>query len=350
MKAKLKMKLKMFVVGILLTCAINSWAADPIPVVVDTVKQAPLAQYLWVPGTVISLNQAEIAAEVSGRIEWLEEVGNKVPKDGKLAQIDDAVIKLEVEALEAEVRSQQASINYLQRKVDRLRKMNKQNNVSKELYEEAQKNLAVTRQTLIIGKINLQRKQLDYQRSQLSAPFSGVVVERMLNTGEFVKPGEKVVKLIGLDAREIRANVPMTSIAFLALGDTLEIRYREQQHAAALRAVLPLGDESSHSIEIRVNLDKVNWLPGTPVRVQIPISDKNKLLLVPRDALVLRGKESFVFTLDNDMKAQRKSVIVGAGEGALVSVQGVAVGEKVIVRGAERLREGQEVKVLKATN
>lgn len=102
-----------------------------------------------------------------------------------------------------------------------------------------------------------------------------------------------------------------------------------EQRQAKLRAVLPVGDEQSHSVEIRVALDETRWLPGTPVRVRVPISSQERQLLIPRDALILRGKDTFVFVVDKEGNAVRKKVEVGTGNGGQVSVQGVlAVGEQ----------------------
>lgn len=332
---------------VLLGMAGTTLASDTSPVVVDTVKQQPLSQYLWIPGTVISRNYAQIAAEVSGRLLWIEEVGNKVDDQGLLARVDDAVIDLEVQGLEAEIKRLQARISYLQRKVARLRKMDQQKNVAKDLLEEAEMDLAVTRQELEKGRINLQRKQLDRERTRLQAPFSGVVVERLVQKGEYVHEGEEVLKLVDVDAREIKASVPMSATRYLSPGKEVTLRYAGTQHQAKLRAVLPVGDEISHSVEIRVVLDEVGWLPGTPVRVQVPVSSQENQLLISRDALILRGKDAFVFVIDNEGNALRKKVEVGSGQDGLVSVQGaLEVGERVIVRGAERLQDGEKVRLL----
>ena len=341
--------MRVILLFMLLATVVTTRAGDASPVVVDTVKQKPLSQYLWIPGTVISRNHAQIAAEVNGRLLWIEEVGNKVAAQGLLARVDDAVINLEAQGLEADIKRLQARISYLQRKVARLRKMSQQKNVAKDLLEEAEMDLAVTSQELEKGRISLQRKQLDQQRTRLQAPFSGVVVERLVQKGEYVHEGEEVLKLVDVDAREIKASVPMSAIPYLSPGKEVTLRYAGTQRQAKLRAVLPVGDEISHSVEIRVTLAEVGWLPGTPVRVQVPVSSEENQLLVSRDALILRGKDAFVFVIDNEGNALRKRVVVGTGQDGLVSVQGtLKVGEQVIVRGAERLQDGEKVRLLNA--
>lgn len=322
-------------------------SANGIPVVASDVKQEVLTQHLWIPGTVISRFHANIAAEVSGRILWVEEVGNPVVKGATMAGIDDSVIDLDIKELQAEIGRMSARINYLQRKVQRLRKMDQNKNVSREILEESEMDLAVTRQELQKVRINLERKQLYKSKSRLQAPFSGVVVERLVQQGEYVHEGEEVLKLVDVESREIKANVPMSAVEYLTPGQTITLRYDSEQQTGRLRVVLPVGDEVTHTVEIRVELDGSKWLPGTPVRVQVPTSDERKRLLVPRDALVLRGKEAFVYAIDGEGKSVRKKVEIGEGSGEHVSVRGdLKKGEQVIVRGAERIQSGQKVQLL----
>jgi len=71
------------------------------------------------------------------------------------------------------------------------------------------------------------------------------------------------------------------------------------------------------------------------------------VLAVPRDALVLREDNTYIFKVDKKNQAQRIAVETGSAEGALVEIRGlVAPGERVIVRGAERLEAGQRVRAV----
>lgn len=314
------------------------------PVVTDLVQEKPLMNTLWVPGTVISRNHARIAAEVSGRIEWIAEVGTHADETVGLAQVDTATVTLEIKELEVEIKRLQVEIDYLQRKVARLREMDKRKNVSRELLEEAETELLTARQDLNKERLKLQRKQLDAQRAEIKAPFEGTVVERYVQKGEYVHEGENVLKLVDADHLEIRAMVPMNAARFLDAGQKVPLKYDEQVFEGQVRVVLPIGDEVSHSVEIRVGMEADHWLPGTPVRVQVPNSDSRKVLLVSRDALVLRDKEVFVYRVTDEGKAERIKVETGLGDGALVSIVGdLNAGDKVIIRGAERLKDGQAV-------
>jgi len=111
-----------------------------------------------------------------------------------------------------------------------------------------------------------------------------------------------------------------------------------------VRRVIPVGDERSRMFELRVAADDPAWVIGSPVRVALPNSDPRKLVAIPRDALVLRGSETFVLRVNPDNVVEKVSVATGIGLGDLVEVIGkVQGGDRVITRGAERLQPGQPV-------
>ncbi len=103
-------------------------------------------------------------------------------------------------------------------------------------------------------------------------------------------------------------------------------------------------------IEVRLALPGGAGLVGDAAKVFIPSALPRSVLAVPRDALVLREENTYVFKVDKKGQAQRVAVETGSEEGALVEVKGlIAPGERIIVRGAERLEAGQKVHAIKAS-
>jgi multidrug efflux pump subunit AcrA (membrane-fusion protein) len=86
------------------------------------------------------------------------------------------------------------------------------------------------------------------------------------------------------------------------------------------------------------------FVSGQFVEVALPLKSSSNVLYVPRDAVVLRSEGSYVFRIGSDNVATRVSVILGEGQGSLVSVLGkLQAGDKVAIRGIERLEDGQLV-------
>ena len=173
-----------------------------------------------------------------------------------------------------------------------------------------------------------------------------MVVERLVEVGEFVSRGSEVTRLVDTQNREIRVRAPLSVAEYVRPGLEVSVKSGERESLSPVRRVIPVGDERSRMFEIRVAAEDASWVIGSPVRVALPNSDLRKLVAVPRDALVLRGTETFVLRVTPDNVVEKISVATGIGLGNLVEVIGnVHGGDRVVTRGAERLQPGQSVVV-----
>ena len=99
-------------------------------------------------------------------------------------------------------------------------------------------------------------------------------------------------------------------------------------------------------MEVRLDMSDFDWPVGLNIKVAVANGKARRVLSVPRDALVLRREGASVFIVDSKNTAQQVTVQVGMGEGGLVEIIGkVKAGDKVIIRGAERLQPGQAVSI-----
>lgn len=113
-----------------------------------------------------------------------------------------------------------------------------------------------------------------------------------------------------------------------------------------MRAVIPVGDERSRMVELRIALTDRGWRVGAPVRVEIAPRSFKAVVTVPRDAVILRQGSSYVMRVKADNTAERVAVIIGPGHANNVQIDGLLqAGDRVVVRGGERLEPGQAVKV-----
>jgi len=97
---------------------------------------------------------------------------------------------------------------------------------------------------------------------------------------------------------------------------------------------------------LRLDLVGSPFPVGQTLRVAVPTSDSREVLTVPRDALVLRPEGHSIFVVDADNRAQQITVTVGTGQGDDIEVLGaVSAGDRVVIRGNERLQTGQAVNI-----
>ncbi len=114
-----------------------------------------------------------------------------------------------------------------------------------------------------------------------------------------------------------------------------------------VRTVVPVGDAVSRMVEVRLSADDSGWLVGTPVQISLPSDATKSTVAVPRDALVERSGQNFVYKVGENNTAEQVTVNINAIVGLWVGVaEGIEAGDLVIVRGAERLSPGQSVEVI----
>lgn len=316
----------------------------PAPVSVDEARLDTFSASLWVSGTVISRNDANIGAETDGRITWVAEVGETISEGKPIARIDDTDMKLELQDNQAMLESLRARERYLKANLERLSSLALKVNTSANQLDEAQAELDMIIQEIRRAEVTVAQTSRRIDQTLVLAPFTGIIVERQVEVGEFVGRGDQVARLVDTQNREIRAQAPLSVSSYLREGLEVSVQHQEISTLSPVKRVIPVGDERSRMFEVRIAADDPAWVVGSPVRVALPNSDPRKLVAVPRDALVLRGSEMFIMRVTNENTVEKISVATGIGLGSLVEVIGdVSGGDRVITRGAERLKPGQEV-------
>lgn len=305
-----------------------------------------MAPTMQVAGTVVSRSDAFLSAEVDGRLISVADVGSRVEAGEVIAMIEDTSLRLRAQELAAEVARAQARLNFLEGDLVRFERLAETNLAAVSQIDQTRSERDIAASDLAVVNARLGQVEEQLQRTRIKAPFPGMIAERVAQAGERVAAGTRVVRLVNPDSLEVVARAPLNYYRFVRAGDELLITAGlDQMHQVPVRTVVSVGDESRHVFELRLDLDAS--LPvGQTVRVTIPTADVREVLAVPRDALVLRGDGITVFIVDEENKARRIRVTTGIGEGDWIEVRGpIQAGDKVVVRGNERLRPGQEVSV-----
>ncbi|WP_372765801.1 efflux RND transporter periplasmic adaptor subunit [Pseudoalteromonas sp.] len=321
---------------------------DPL-VALGEVEQAEIAEQMWVPGTVVSRFDSRLTTEVSGVVKRIAEVGERFKKGDTILLLDDAFLQLEKQQASASIKSFDTRVTLLERQLIRLEKLGK--NASLDALEAKEAELMMAKQELEQAKITFQRIALQLEKTQLVAPFDGTIVERYKQVGEFSQTNAPAVRLVSLDDLEVRANAPLSHTQFNQVGDDVFIANKEGRFSSKVRALVPVGDELSRTMEVRVSLSDRSLPIGTAVRVSLASSAKHNALTVHRDALILRQDKVYVNVVQDDLTVKQVTVTPGSGFNELIEVKGeLTLGAKVAIRGSEMLRDGAKVRVKSTDN
>ena len=300
-----------------------------------------------VPGTVVSRNDARLSAEVTGRLIEVADVGTVARKGDVIAKIEDTIIALKKEELLAEVERAQARLKYLESEERRYVKLAESNLAAATKLEETRSDRDVSRGDLQVAKSRLAQVEDQLSRTAIRAPFTGVVVERLLIPGERVDIGTNIVRMVDPDHLEVIARAPLEYYSFVRPGQELAIRTGNIIAKGTVRTVVAVGSENTHQFELRLDIEGRSFPVGQTLRVSVPTSNARDALLVPRDALVLRPGGVSVFVVESDQTAKQVQVTTGIGSGDQIEVNGdLSDGNMVVIRGNERLRPGQAVSIM----
>jgi RND family efflux transporter MFP subunit len=319
----------------------------PAPVKVAVASIKDMAPVTLVPGTVVSRNDARLSAEVEGRLLRVADVGTQVAQGESVAEIEGTALRLQMTELEAQVTRAEARLRFLVSEEKRFESLAQSNLAAVTQLEQTQSDRDVARGDLEVARARLEQTADKLDRTEIRAPFAGVVVARLMTPGERAIEGSNVVRLVDQEHLEVIARAPLEYYPFVKRDQLLTVSAHGATSLARVRTVVAVGDQNTHQFELRLDLDGSPFPVGQTLRVSIPTSDSRAVLTVPRDALVLRPEGQSVFIVDADDAAQQITVRVGTGQGDDIEVVGdVAPGDRVVVRGNERLQSGQAVTVL----
>ena len=320
--------------------------AAPAAVVVVEAELRQLTPLIQVSGTVISRNDARLAAQVEGRVTWMSDIGTHLEAGERAAQLDDVIIRNLLVEAEAGIAREQADVTFYSAEVKRLRQLAKDSHAAQSRLDQAQRDLSVARSALSAARARGEQAREKLQRTGIKAPFAGVVSDRYIEVGEWAESGTAIVRLVDTTALEVRAWVPLTALPFIHPQAELELTVKGRVTHAQVRTLVPVGDEQSRLYEMRLSLDDGAWSAGQGVRIAIPTAEPQSAVVIPRDALVLRVDGASVFRILEDDTAERISVIPGIADGDWIAVSGgIGSGDRVVVRGGERLRAGDSVSI-----
>jgi len=319
----------------------------PSPVQVARAEVRQLAPSVRATGIVRSRSAADLAAAVAGRLEFVAEPGTALKAGALVARLDSRELALARAEQAARVKRSEVNLVALDREVARLRASGTA--VSRFNVDQAQANRDLAEADLQVARAALAQTQDQLARSRLTAPFDGVVSERVRRTGEEVARGEVIARIVNPDELEIRLFVPLRHVRAIQPGHVVDVKAESQEFTATISAIVPAGDARTQSFEVLVKAPAVDGLlaAGNTVQVRLPLGEPQRRLSVPRDALIIRAEGLYVVKVDAQQRAERVQVQAGVADGDWIAVEGtLREGDSIVVRGGETLRGKEKLDVV----
>ncbi len=336
------------------------------PVATDEVIAQDRSETVSVFGEIVARQSGPVHVSINAPVKTVNvSVGDRVETGDLIATLDAEVLDLQRQTVEARIEMskwaasrRQTELELARQKEDRFRQLRHSAATTEAQLEDAVLQLKIAEQAVgeAAASTQLIQRELDIANYNLSltqivAPYGGVIVERNIEIGQYVRLGERVVRIIGDHALEIEAYIPYRYIDALRLGDTLDAQFDNgTKFKVTLRAFIPEEHVSTRTRAVRFSFDQDSFEDALAINqnviIQIPIASNSAALTIHKDALITQQDGHVVFVVQDNV-AERRPITIGEAVGSRFQVvAGLTAGEQVVIRGNERLQPGQSVSVI----
>ncbi len=342
----------------LLGCSEEQQAAQPpkgrppTPVRVAAVVNRTVQQTVELVGTVEPWRRSVVAGELAALVEKFPvEEGMAVKRGQVLAQLRTETLTIQLNSAEASHREAETRYNQAKKDLERVDMLfAKQLVTQKEFDDAVTQELALgQRVTQLESEILRVRDQL--KKTRVLAPFDGWVVQEFTEVGQWIQAGGPIVELVDLSRVQVEVPLPERYVGEIKVGAAVAATFDSLQGFQAhgnVFSVLAQADRNSRTFPIKVELPNPDLMikSGLVSRVILQVGSPYEALVVPKDALVLRGGTEFVFVMKDGSVTQVPVVGINHVNSEVEVSGSLEPGMIVVVEGNERLFPGQPVRVL----
>lgn len=321
------------------------------PVVVSPVVEREVKKPLRLVGATFPARKSVISSEVEGVVEKMNaEEGEYVEKGGTLAEIKSDKIRLALEQLKNERKEALAKAELSEKNLARMGELYDKGIISDGDFDRAKTQRESDQGGLLSLESRIEVAEYDLAASKIAAPFNGYVTQHHAEAGQWLGLGDKVVSFVDIDTIEVKAGIPERYIDDIREGMEVEVILPSHNRLAVsgkISSIVPDADPRAVAFPVRVVLENPDHAikSSASAVIMVRVGESEKIKLVPKDSIVSSPQGSTVFAVREGLAHPVPVKEKGWYEG-FVHVEGeVRVGESVVVRGNERLRPMQKVRI-----
>jgi len=321
------------------------------PVEAVPIEEKTVSLNLELVGTSAPNRTSRVAAGVEGLVlEVNFKQGDPIQKGAPLIKLDQTNSELVLDAAlaakaAADIRLEQARQNLI--RSDSLKKSRTISDIS---YEKDLFQVKTAEQDAVRAQAEAARLSDRISRMTVLAPFTGYIVDQHTEVGQWLNPGAPVATLIELSTIKVKAPLPERYISEIRHGDPAQVTFDalgDEIYHGQVSSIIPMAEEGSRNLPLEVSLPNKGSRIKAGLLARVALSGSpRKVLLVPKDALVLNKGKATIFIIKEDT-AFPVPVTPGSAHGPKVEITGkIKPGQMVVIQGNERLRPGQKVQII----
>lgn len=334
-------------------------AIPSVNVTVEPVKYVQAGYFDEYPANLTALNLVELKPQVNGFITGVHfKDGDRVRKGQLLYSIDNQLYSANYEQALANLQLQQANLNKAQKDADRYHELDKMDAIAKQIVDNADAALEVTKKQVAAASANIQALQTNVNYTKVYAPFDGVIGISLVKPGTSVSAGQSLLNTVSTD-REMAVDFNIDQQEIFRFTSLLNQKQKPNDSTFTLafgRDVYPypgkllLLDRAVNSqtgtLKARLVFPNNNKLliTGMNGTVRVRRNDTAHSVLIPYKAVTEQLGEFFVYVPNDSSKVSQRKISLGKQIGSdIIVTKGLQEGDRIVVEGVQNLREGTTI-------
>lgn len=328
------------------------------PVEVEKAEGRSVEYVVTANGSVDAFEEVQVTARVSGVIEHIHfREGQTVGEDTVLIEIEPRRYQYELDMAKAAKARAEAELKEARDGLRRRENPAREGSTifSKEEVEAWRTRVAVAEANLELREAELSEAELNLEYARPTPPMAGEVQDRQVRTGQWVTEGTVVASLIRRDPMLVRFSVPEHEASAIRTGQTAKFRVSTGSHEynAVIVHVSASADRTTRMRRVTAEVedeDVAVLTPGEFARVRVIVDQRSDAVTVP-DTAVRPSERGYLVYVVKDGKGEARVVEIGmrTPDGRIEVKQGLEIGDVVVIRGADALRPGVDVTIVKET-
>jgi RND family efflux transporter MFP subunit len=322
----------------------------PVPVETVPVRRQTLEEVIGGSGAVEQSESVNLATQLTAQVmEVPVKIGDLVKKGQLLVRWDDRLIRATVQANQEYVDANNIKIRDDTRQVERYTALQHQSMGSAVDLEKSEMALADAKQALATATLSLKQAEIDLEHTRLTSPINGIVLERIVNPGEFTQPNEVVMKLGVLSSVLMAAKISEEKMHSIQVGLAAETSFPafpgEVFHGNVVK-IDPNIDPTTRTFTTYVKIENpdLRLKPGLSGFVRIRRTARDVLAVPSIATMNPSGEQAFVFVVDGTNHVNLREVRPGAVIDAMTEIKhGLKEGERVVTVGQLYLKNHDKV-------
>ena len=313
------------------------------------VAERDVPRFLTLTGTLVANQKADVAADTMGKVQrTYVERGSFVGKGELLAIVDARSAALTQAEASAEARAAKARSEQAKADCERSARLFQEGSISKAEHERQGAQCEASQWSNRAAEARAGQAGRALGDSSVRAPFSGIVMERLVTAGEYVRPDTRVVTLVEIDKLRLELTVPESAVGNITEGQTVSFRlasFGDREFPAKVQYIGPAVRRASRDLVVEAILDNPDHKlrPGMFATAKVALGTAS-MPVVPLTALREEGSARRVFVVRSDRHLEERVVETGDSLGDVVAIaRGVVSGERVVKIAAGDVRDGLRV-------